>query len=62
MLATRPNASAGERYALLCAACALGERVRDEGGHSLVVLDDLKPLVDVWEELVLALAALGPEM
>jgi F0F1-type ATP synthase alpha subunit len=26
------------------AAAAAGERVRDEGGHSLVVLDDLSPL------------------
>jgi len=39
----------------------LAEAVRDAGGHALVVVDDLKPLIDVWETLVLALARLGQE-
>ena len=34
----------------------LSERVRDEGGHALVVVDDIKPLSDVWEQLLSGLA------
>ena len=37
----------------------LGERVRDEGGHARVGLDDITPLLAAWERLVLALAELG---
>eukprot|EP00882_Tetradesmus_deserticola_P018440 GHRQ01019807.1.p1 GENE.GHRQ01019807.1~~GHRQ01019807.1.p1 ORF type:complete len:361 (+),score=156.87 GHRQ01019807.1:398-1480(+) len=39
-----PNAPLPAKLATLMAAAAAGERVRDEGGHSLVVLDDLSPL------------------
>lgn len=56
-----PEAPLGERYAALCTACSLGERIRDEGGSSLVILDDLRPLLEVWETLVLALVALGKD-
>ena len=35
----------GQRYAALCAACSMAERVRDEGAHSLVVLDDVSCMV-----------------
>ena len=35
----------GERYATLCSACSRGERIRDSGGHALVVLDDIRCLV-----------------
>ncbi len=38
------------------AAALLPERVRDEGGHCLVVLDDIRPLSDVWEQLLAGLA------
>ncbi len=62
IIAALPTACNGERYAAVSAACAVGERVRDEGGHALVLLDDLAPLLEVWEELVLSLAAaLGRE-
>lgn len=47
VVAAAPDASLGERYAALCTACSLGERVRDDGGHALVVLDDLRPLLQV---------------
>lgn len=40
-----------------CAA----EAVRDRGGHALVVVDDLAPLVGCWEHLVLALVSQGPD-
>jgi F0F1-type ATP synthase alpha subunit len=39
-----PDAPLATKLATLMAAAAAGERVRDEGGHSLVVLDDLSPL------------------
>lgn len=35
----------GERYAALCSALSVGERVRDQGGHSFVVLDDISCMV-----------------
>lgn len=54
-----PDAPLGEKYAALCLACSIGERVRDEGGHSLVIMDEVSPLMEIWEKLVLALADLG---
>lgn len=39
-----PGAPLGTKLATIMAAAAAGERVRDEGGHALVVLDDLSPL------------------
>ena len=35
----------GERYAALCSALSMGEKVRDQGGHSFVVLDDISCMV-----------------
>lgn len=35
----------GERYAALCSALSVGEKVRDQGGHSFVVLDDISCMV-----------------
>ena len=35
----------GERYAALCSALSIGERIRDQGGHSFVVLDDITCMV-----------------
>jgi F0F1-type ATP synthase alpha subunit len=45
-----PDAPLGTKLATIMAAAAAGERVRDEGGHTLVVLDDLSPLSSelVW--------------
>ena len=39
------DASLGERYATIAAAAAVGERTRDQGGHALVVIDDLACMV-----------------
>jgi len=39
-------------------SCAV-ERVRDEGGHALVVVDTVKPLVDAWESFIMGLSGLG---
>ncbi|PNW77022.1 hypothetical protein CHLRE_10g419050v5 [Chlamydomonas reinhardtii] len=56
------SAPLAHQYAAMCAACSIGERVRDEGGHALVVVDDIKPLSDVWEQLLSGLAGLGPAL
>jgi F0F1-type ATP synthase alpha subunit len=45
IVACDPDASLGRKLATLCAAAAVGERIRDEGGHSLVLLDDGAPLI-----------------
>ena len=37
----------GERYAALCSALSVGEKVRDQGGHSFVVLDDISCMVSI---------------
>ncbi|DBA79149.1 TPA: hypothetical protein ACH3X1_008983 [Trebouxia sp. C0004] len=50
----------GERYAALCSALSMGERVRDQGGHSFVVLDDISCMGAMWEMISRALASLGP--
>lgn len=35
----------GEQYAAMLTACSIAERVRDEGGHALVVLNDASVMV-----------------
>ena len=45
VVAASEGASLGERYATIAAAAALGERTRDQGGHALVVIDDLACMV-----------------
>ena len=57
----REDATVGEKLASIFTACSVGERVRDEGGHSLVVLDSVMPLVDAWEVLLEGLSGLGKE-
>ena len=47
VVAAPENASLGERYATIATAAALGERVRDQGGHALVVIDDLACMVSL---------------
>jgi len=43
--APRAGTPLGQRYAALCTACSIAERVRDSGGHALVVLDDISCMV-----------------
>ncbi|KAJ9515099.1 hypothetical protein QJQ45_028891, partial [Haematococcus lacustris] len=63
LMAAAPQAPLGEKYAALCAALAVGERVRDRGGHCLVVLDDLQPLALLWSQLAIqGLGSLGLEL
>ncbi|KAI7843748.1 hypothetical protein COHA_002646 [Chlorella ohadii] len=44
----------GEQYAAMLTACSVAERVRDEGGHSLVVLNDASVMVRMWEMITWA--------
>ncbi|KAK9915373.1 hypothetical protein WJX75_008150 [Coccomyxa subellipsoidea] len=60
VVAAPEGASLGERYAAISSAVAIGELVRDRGGHSLVIIDDLACMVEVWESITKALATLGP--
>ncbi|CAL8468619.1 g8159 [Coccomyxa elongata] len=60
VVAAPEGASLGERYAAISSAIAVGERVRDCGGHALVIIDDLACMVEVWESITAALATLGP--
>ncbi|KAI3426327.1 hypothetical protein D9Q98_008700 [Chlorella vulgaris] len=50
----------GEQYAAMLTACSIAERTRDEGGHSLVVLNDVSVMVRMWEVITFAMAGLGP--
>jgi F-type H+-transporting ATPase subunit alpha len=59
VIAASPEAPVGEKLATICAACSLGERVRDEKGHSLVVLDSVKPLSDAWNSFISGISGLG---
>ena len=47
VVAAPEGASLGERYAAISSAVAIGELVRDRGGHSLVIIDDLACMVTV---------------
>ncbi|PRW45016.1 ATP synthase subunit alpha [Chlorella sorokiniana] len=49
----------GEQYAAMLTACSIAERVRDEGGHALVVLNDASVMVRMWEMITWAMAGLG---
>ena len=37
------------RYLAACTACALGEAVRDAGGHAVVVLDRFNAVLPLWD-------------
>ena len=45
MIACQPGASLGQRFMACCAAMAVAEEERRKGGHALLVLDDISPLV-----------------
>jgi hypothetical protein len=49
------------RHSIRPSFLPLSERIRDEGGHSLVILDTVKPLVDAWDLFIEGLAGLGQE-
>ena len=55
----RAGTPLGQRYAALCTACSIAERVRDAGGHALVVLDDISCMVR-WHQCLLVCGRLYP--
>ncbi len=55
VVATR-GSSAVERALVEAAACAVGEGVRDRGGHALVALDELLGHLEVWDAAACALS------
>lgn len=52
VIATDACAPPAQQYAALCAAMAVGEAVRDGGGHAVVVGDSGECMVDVWKAAV----------
>ncbi|KAF5837172.1 P-loop containing nucleoside triphosphate hydrolase protein [Dunaliella salina] len=63
IVSSEPDAPLGKKFATLCSAYSIGERVRDNGGHSLVILDDFSPLANAWGTLALqGLGSLGQEV
>lgn len=55
------DAPLAERYSALCAALSIAEHERDNGGDAIVVLDDVRCMVDVWDKITGALTILGPK-
>ena len=55
----RPDPSSAECMLMLASATAVGEAVRDAGGHALVVADDLRALGELWEAAGTAVARMG---
>lgn len=39
----------GEQYAAICYACSIAERYRDEGGDSLIIINNVGPMVKLWD-------------
>eukprot|EP00803_Ostreobium_quekettii_P001873 evm.model.scf_188.3 EVM.evm.TU.scf_188.3 scf_188:26736-34330(+) len=48
VVAATDGACLAEQYATACAACSIAEQVRDAGGHALVILDTLEPMIELW--------------
>lgn len=49
VVAAEPGAPRAQQYAALCAAMAVGEAVRDSGGHAVVLGDSAECMVALWE-------------
>eukprot|EP00892_Ulva_mutabilis_P004027 jgi/Ulvmu1/1997/UM012_0159.1 len=52
VIATGDDAPRAQQYAALCAAMAVGEAVRDDGGHAVVVGDSADCMVQLWKAAV----------
>uniref|UniRef100_A0A7S1X862 H(+)-transporting two-sector ATPase n=1 Tax=Tetraselmis chuii TaxID=63592 RepID=A0A7S1X862_9CHLO len=55
------GSSFGQSYLAICTATSIAEKYRDNGGHSLVLLGDLAPMVQLWELFTAALVKMGPQ-
>ena len=49
----------GEQYAAICYAASIAERVRDEGGDSLVVFNTVEALVKLWDSITKSIQVAG---
>ena len=49
----------GEQYAAISYSMSIAERIRDEGGDALVVLNDVGAMVRLWESITVSMASLG---
>lgn len=49
VIAADPGAPRAQQYAALCAAMSVGEAVRDDGGHAVVLGDSAECMVALWE-------------
>jgi F-type H+-transporting ATPase subunit alpha len=58
VVAATSDAPLGEQYAAMLAACSIAEATRDDGGNSLVVLNDAGVAVKMWERITEAMADL----
>ena len=59
IVAADDDASATERFLCVATACAAAEAVRDEGGHALLISDELDGLCEVWDLAGDAVASAG---
>lgn len=59
IVAASADASLGAQYATLCAAVAIGEDIRDRGGHALVALDSMDCAVRLWDSVTKEAASSG---
>ena len=59
VVAAPEGCSLGEQYATILTACSIAEATRDNGGHALVVYNDVSALVNIWERISVASADLG---
>ena len=51
VVAATEDRGLGEQYAAICYAASIAERVRDEGGDSLVVFNTVEALVKLWDSI-----------
>lgn len=52
VVAAPDTVPAAQQYAALCTGVAIGERVRDEGGQAVVLLDSAECMVEVWKAAI----------
>lgn len=48
----------GEQYAAICYACSIAEKYRDDGGNSLVIFNNISPMVKLWDCITTSLGSI----
>ena len=62
VVGVRRSGCAVEEALAAAAACAIGEAVRDAGGHALIVLDPLRGHLALWDEAAAVAVLEGQEV